>query len=161
MKKSFIITLLVFLLSLCFVFPGFCKGELGDNDAFSTYIGRTRSEVRRIAPVFEELTDNLYCVDLSEVDDEVLMLAVSFDDYNLVQAVIFIMTRGLLTRNDIDDSLKMAAYFGAIGFGFDIDNSVRNSGYEDESYVINIKGGITVVATELSDTTYMVMSVQK
>lgn len=161
MKKTFIITLLVFVLSLCFVFPGFCKGELGDNDAFTTYIGRTRSEVRRIAPVFEELTDNLYCIDLSEVDDEVLMLAVSFDDYNLVQAVIFIMTKGILTKNDIDDSLKMAAYFGAIGFGFDIDNSVRNSRYEDESYVINIKGGIDVVATELSDTTYMVMSVQK
>ena len=58
MKKSFIIPLLVFVLSLCFAFPGFCKGELGDNDAFTTYIGRTRSEVRRIAPVFEELEES-------------------------------------------------------------------------------------------------------
>ena len=161
MKKSFIIPLLVFVLSLCFAFPGFCKGELGDNDAFTTYIGRTRSEVRRIAPVFEELEDDIYVVDLIEEDEEILALAVSFDDYNLVQSVIILVTKGALKIIGIEDSLENVAALGVFNLGFTEDSIKEFEINDDGNFVINIKGGINVVATELSDTTYMVVSFQK
>ena len=160
MKKSFLITLLVFLLSLCIIIPGYCRGELGDRDAFSTYIGKTRSEVRRIAPMFEEFENNLYCVDLIEEDDDILALAVMFDDYNLVESVILIVTKGAMKKMDIDDTLEMAASLGAVNFGFTSDSLIRSQ-YQDDTFLITIKGGITIGATQMSDETYMVMTIQK
>ena len=159
MKKSFMISLMVFILSLCLIIPGYCKGELGDNDAFSTYIGKTRSEVRRISPAFEELTDNLYCVDLIEEGDDFIMLAVSFDDYNLVQSVIIMITKGAMKIINIDNTLEMAASFGSVSFGFTSDSIIRAQ-LKDDTFAINIKGGITVAATQINDQTYMVMTIQ-
>lgn len=159
MKKSFMISLMVFIVSLCLIIPGYCRGELGDNDAFSTYIGKTRSEVRRIAPTFEELDNNIYCVDMLEEDDDFIMLAVKFDDYNLVESVILLITKGAMKILEIDDTLEMAAYLGTINFGFTSD-SVLRSQLKDDNYVITIKGGITVAATQMSDLAYMVATLQ-
>lgn len=159
MKKSFMISLMVFILSLCLIIPAYCKGELGDDDAFSTYMGKTRSEVRRIAPTFEEIDDNIYCVDLVEEDDDFIMLAVKFDDYNLVESVILLITKGAMKIIEIEDTLEMAAYLGAVNFGFKSD-SVLRSQPKDDNYVLSIKGGITVVAAQMSDQAYMVMAIQ-
>ncbi len=159
MKKSFMISLMVFILSLCLIIPGYCRGELGDNDAFSTYIGKTRSEVRRIAPTFEEIDDNIYCVDLLEEDDDFMILAVKFDDYNLVESIILLITKGAMKIMEIEDTLEMAASLGAVSFGF-TSESVLRSQLKDDNYILNIKGGITVIATQMSDQAYMVASIQ-
>ena len=87
MKKTFTLVIIVILLTLCLFTPVLCKGELGDMDAFSTYIGKTRSEVRRIAPMFDEFSDTMYIGDYIEEGDDFLALVVMFDEYNLVQSV--------------------------------------------------------------------------
>lgn len=161
MKKIFALSIIVFLLTLCFFTPVLCKGELGDNDAFSTYMGKTRSEVRRIAPTFEEFSDNLYLVDYLEEGDDFLALAVMFDEYNLVQSVMVLITKGALKILDIDESLEMIASLGAVYFGFDSDDVIRASFSKDDVYTITIKGGITIIATPLSDQVYTAMSAQK
>ena len=152
------------LLSLCLVIPGFCKGSLGDKDAFSVYMGKTRTEVRRIAPKFDEFEDNMYMVDYIEDGDDFIGLGVFFDEYNLVQSVMVLVTDGLLKKviSDLpsDPNVEIATYYGTMMLGFDSNGYIRSE-FDDDKYIFYIKGGITTVTTDLGDHLYATMTAQK
>ena len=158
-KKLFLF--MSFILLLCQFSVVNAKGELGDNDAFKTYIGKTRSEVRRISPIFDELADDQYLVDCIIEDDELLGISVMFDDYNLVQAVSILVSKGALKKMGIDTDLETATFIGAINLGFESKDVLNIKISDDGEYVLSIKGGITVIGIEMSDNLYAIMGMQR
>ena len=161
MKKRILILMLVLGCLFCSVSIGNCKGKLYDLDAFSSYIGKTRAEVRRISPTFEEFDENCYIVDYQQDGDDFLALAVIFDHYNLVQSVLVLVTKGALPIIGIEDSMDTVASFGAVLLGFTGDDSLGTYTDLNGNYIINIKGGITISTTILYEKLYAVVSTQK
>lgn len=160
MRKKLILSFVMIIICLCSFTQAFCKGELGDMDAFSTYMGKTRSEVRRIAPMFEEFSDNMYIIDWIEEDDDFLALAVMFDDYNMVSSVMVLITKGAMKIMEVDIELINAAAIGITQLGFTADDTIRYKTTDDGNLVFSMKRGITIVATEMSDTLYAVLTAQ-
>ena len=160
MKKRLILSFIMIIICLCSFSQALCKGEIGDNDAFSTYMGKTRTEVRRISPLFDEFSDNMYVVDWIEEDDDFLALAVMFDDYNLVCSVMVLITKGAMKIMDVEDDLFNVGAIGITQLGFTADDLVRYKTDDDGNLVFTMKKGISIIATEMSDSLYAVMSVQ-
>ena len=160
MKRKLILLISVMLL-FCHFSTICAKGELGDRDAFKTYIGKTRTEVRRISPIFDEMTDEQYIVDYIGEDGEMLALSVLFDDYNLVGAVSVLITKGALKIMDLDDDLDSATAFGVISLGFKGDDILERNETDDGKIVMSLKGGITVIGFEMSDRLYAIMGMQR
>ncbi len=153
MKKSlFVFFVIMAVLFQTAVVSG--RGELGDMDAYKTYIGKTRSEVRRISPEFEEIDEDFYVIDSIEEDDELVALAVIFDDYNLVESVIVLVSPGAMRLLDLDTDIQNAAVFGIVNLGFDADNMIRSITNEDGDIISTFTGGITVITTTLEEGIY-------
>ena len=153
MKKAllvfFVITAVLFLTP---VVSG--RGELGDMDAYQTYFGKTRSEVRRISPEFEEIDDDFCVIDSIDEDGELIALAVIFDDYDLVESVVVLVSPGAMRLLDLDTDIQNAAVFGIFNLGFDTEDLIRSITNEDGDIISTFTGGITVITTTLEEGIY-------
>ena len=80
--KKLVLFLLCCLLLLCSASVGYCSGTLEERDGFETYIGKSKSVVRVIAPYYlEDPSGNSYCVDYYELDNNgYIVLTVDFDE---------------------------------------------------------------------------------
>ncbi len=158
--KRLVIVLLVISALLGLFSSALCKGELGDADAFTVYMGRTKNEVRRIAPEFTELVDNIFIVDSLVQDDDLIGLGVTFDDYNLVDNVVVLMTPGAMKLMDLKPDLNTAASAALVFMGFSSDDLIKSSTDSDGDLFLTLKGGISVLASLLSEGLYLVIASQ-
>ncbi|MBR6089205.1 MAG: hypothetical protein IKP86_04670 [Anaerolineaceae bacterium] len=159
MKKISLLFVLLVLVSCMFSTSVQAKGGLGDNDAFSAYYGKTKSEVRKIAPSLSEWEDGFYIVDAVSDEDEILAILLKFDKYNVVDGVIVLVTSGILKDLDLENSLVGAGTIGLITLGFEADDIKRTSTENDNLYLY-LRSGIYVGVTELYTNIYMITALQ-
>ena len=87
--KKLVLFLCLCLLLLCSASVVFGRGQLFDQDAFETYIGKSKSVVRVIAPNYQESPDGKSFLVSSMTDGKNgwLGLVVDFDENDVVETV--------------------------------------------------------------------------
>ena len=159
MKKVSLLFILLIFVSCLFTAAAYGKGGIGDNDAFSTYIGKSKTEVRKIAPSFEDWDDGLYIVDSMVDGDDLMGILVSVDKNNIVEGVTILVSSGLLKAVDLDDNKIGAATFGLITLGFDAEDIIKTTD-ENDSLILILKKDVYVGVNELSSGLYMIAAIQ-
>ena len=136
--KKFICLLLTCFLLLCTASAGYCSGTLDEQDAFDTYIGKSKSVVRVIAPNYKEVKGtDFFIVDRVEyVNDGYAALFVDFEDTNTVQAVGLMMDPNTAELAFDGDIFKFFSY-SLSAFGLDAANLTEVHRL-DENYVYGI-----------------------
>lgn len=125
MKKP-IIDLLVIIFLLFSVVSGYCKGNITDFDAYSTYFGKSKSQVKIISPNYLEIQDNMWRTDAySFSDNDYAILLVNFDE-NKVNFVIAQFTSGCLDFLNMENNNTGTFELGSTILGFDLDTIVAS-----------------------------------
>lgn len=125
-----VLLLVVFIILLCSVSTVFSKGTLVDHDAFETYWGKSKDQVKLIAPYVEEMENGLFCVDGSIIGGSIIVLSVNFNENDIVNAVGVIFENNALDYMKYDNNFYGALRLGATLLGIDI-NSMEIIGEND------------------------------
>lgn len=143
MKKGLLF--LVILAILSSLSTAYAKGEITDFDAFQTYMGKSKSQVKMLRPDAEEFASNLYDVDVIKSEDNVLAkLEVNFDDNNKVNAVAVVLKNEYISSLGVDTNLPDITLLGSEILGINIDTIV-NQKADDKFYWILYPNGVGCV----------------
>ena len=118
--KKLVLFLCLCLLLLCSASVGYCSGKLSDLDGFETYMGKSKSVVRVIAPNYQETSDGkTYLVDSLETGSNgFLGLVVNFDENDVVNCVNIQMDPDTVER-DYDGDIYKVFSFSIFALGLD------------------------------------------
>ena len=110
--KKLVLFLLCCLLLLCSASVGYCSGTLEERDGFETYIGKSKSVVRVIAPYYlEDPSGNSYCVDYYELDNNgYIVLTVDFDENDTAKFVSVVINSPTVQTDFDEDIYKMFSH---------------------------------------------------
>ena len=113
--------LMIFIIFLCSVSTVFSKGTLLDFDAYETYFGKSKNQVKLIAPTMEEYNGDFY-LDAITVAGNNVYLAVTFDENDIVKVVGTLFDSSLLDTADTNNKYTYALLTGTTFIGIDINN---------------------------------------
>ncbi len=123
-RKSLSILFIVVIILLSQASIVSARGRLSDENIFYTYIGKSRPEVRNIAPAFSQIDDDYYLIDYLEFgNDCLIVLAAEFDEYDCVEAVDIHLTKSAINEISVRSGLKNYGWwdFAVDLFGLAVD----------------------------------------
>lgn len=148
MKKAVFLMLAV-LISLCTFSLAFCKGEITDLDAFETYIGKTREEIRLIQPNTFTIDDDedVYYVDGSTCnDDGIMLMAVQFDEKTGKANSVSLLVTGC-SDLELEGNPTQALVLGFYVLGLD-PQDIEDLEEKDGSLYATLKNDVVCSTTE-------------
>ena len=155
--KKLVLFLCLCLLLLCSASVVFGRGQLFDQDAFETYIGKSKSVVRVISPDYQESADgkSFLVSSMSRGKTGWMNLVVDFNENDVVEYVNLQIDPETV-KNDYDGDLYKVFSFGISQMGIDVADLVNIEEYgENEVDVLRglFRGPIVCVCVN-AETVY-------
>ena len=131
--KKLVLFLCLCLLLLCSASVVCGRGQLFDQDAFETYIGKSKSVVRVISPDYQESSDgkSFLVSSMSRGKTGWMGLVVDFDENDVVK-VVNVQIDSRTAKSDYDGDLYKVFSFGISQLGIDVANLVDIEELEDD-----------------------------
>lgn len=101
------------------------RGNISNGNLWKTYYGKTESEVKKIAPMYEIFGDQTVLVDTYEEDDAIIGLLVEFKKGKVDMLDLFIMNysrNSSVCNENLKDMSKYSAKRFAAWMGFNLEN---------------------------------------